>query len=372
MTMKPLVLAAVLCAASVHAAGPAAALHKLPADVPLRVMAQVDEGGEGEGEDEAPAEEEDDDESLEGGLDTPTAEDRAAVGEPAPSTSPSADPRAQQLVSGAPLYNPNVNVHIVQRKQISDAGKHELVVFPAIPQVNSKFTNHTGSGLSYVYHLHENFGFHFTPQFNWHNGESAFTQELINKVSQQPTAATSLLLKWGAIAGVEVAPVYGKFAWYQNSLAQYSFVLTGGAGYGDTRHQLRERNEAGPDTFGNTGGRVLGQVGAGFRVLLGERFAVRLEVRDTVYTAKVDQVNGCDVNDLTALDTAIRQGRQDLAAVPGLSASCQSRGVPYFSSTHSEGYQHRGDVPLALSLVNTPSSDVLNLVSFYGGISFIF
>ncbi len=359
MTLRPFVLAALLGAATAQAGSASRTLQTQTSDIPLRVMAQTGEEGEGE---------EEEGEEEEGGLQTPTPQEKAEVGPPAPTTSPSADPRAQQLVSGAPLYNPNVAVHIVQRKQFTDKGKHELSLYPVIPQVNGKFTNHWGSALSYTYHLQENFGFQITPQFNWYNNESAFNQELITKVREQAQAATSLLLPYGAIAGVEVAPIYGKFAWYEGSLAQYALVVTGGAGYGMSRHQLKPENEAGPATFGDTGGRFLGQVGAGFRVLLGNRFAVRLEVRDIVYTARVDQVNGCDLQDLTEMDRVLRQGRPVTAA--NTQASCK---IAKFDGTDDRtGHNRSADVPLALALVKEPSSDVLNLVSFYGGVSFIF
>jgi outer membrane beta-barrel protein len=352
VTMKPFVLAALVCAATAQAGSPSRTLQQLPSDVPLRVLAQTG----------------DEDEEEEGGLPTPTEEERAAVGPPAPTTSPAADPRAQELVSGAPLYNPNVAVHIVQKKQFADRGRHELTLFPVVPQVNGKFTNHWGTAISYVYHLHENFGFQVTPQFNWYNTESAFNHELITKVREQAQAATSLLLPWGAVAGVEVAPIYGKFAWYENSLAQYSFIVTGGAGYGNTRHQLKPENEAGPATFGDTGNRFLGQVGAGFRVQLGNRFAVRLEVRDLVYTAKVDQVNGCDATDLREMRRLIGAGKQVIDAQ--VSANCQKE--RFHGVDENTEHNRSADVPIALSLVSEPSSDVLNLVSFYGGISFIF
>src|SRR5262245_49966084 len=79
-------------------------------------------------------------EPVEVALREPTLEERAA------------QERAQRLVSGAPLYNPNVSVHIVQRKPFADGGKRELVIYPAVPQANGKFTQHYGSAASFVYH----------------------------------------------------------------------------------------------------------------------------------------------------------------------------------------------------------------------------
>jgi outer membrane beta-barrel protein len=282
-----------------------------------------------------------------------------------PTPSPSANPKAQTLVSGAPIYNPNVAVHIVERKLFSDKGKHELALFPAVAQLNGKFTQHFGTALSYTYHLHENFAIQFTPLWNWFNTESEFNQELINKVREEAQAATSLLLSWGVLGGVEVVPLYGKFAWYEESLLQYRVVITGAAGYGGTRHQLKLENEREntPATFGDTGNRFLGSIGAGFRVQFGDRFAVRLEVRDVVYTARVDRVNGCDSADFQILDADFRAGKDP--ALSSVKEGCRAE-------TFSLAEDRANDIPLARSLVAEPTSDVLNLVGLYAGASFNF
>src|SRR4029079_4850532 len=111
--------------------------------------------------------------------------------------------------------------------------------FPGVVQVNSKFTRHAGTALHYVYHLQENFGLQLAGQYNWYSNESNFNLELIDKVREQAQAASSLLLNWGVQGGVEVTPLYGKFAFYENHLAQFSLILSGGAGFGGTRHLIR-------------------------------------------------------------------------------------------------------------------------------------
>ena len=102
-------------------------------------------------------------------------------------------------------------------------------------------------------------------------------------------------------------------------------------------------------------------------MLLGNRFAIRLEVRDIVYTARVDEVNGCTAGDLGAMDAKLRGG-QDVTTAQ-VSTGCR---VETFAGKTDSGESRSSDVPLALSLVREPTSDVLNLVSFYGGVSFIF
>jgi outer membrane beta-barrel protein len=285
-------------------------------------------------------------------------------------------PEQQRLVNGAPLYNPNVSVHIVQKKHFADEGKHEFAFYPVTVQVNGKFTNHVGSALHYTYHLQENFALQVSTLYNWHSNESGFNLELIDKVREQAQAASSLLLTWGAQAGVEVTPLYGKFAFYDDHLAQFSLIFTGGAGLGGTRHLIRPEvaNQVDGETFnvparfGDTGTRFLGSVGGGFRVQFGDSYAMRFEVRDLVYTARVDRVDGCNLSDFEKLEAA-RAGNQAFADLQ-LSGGCQFQKFDGVDPKTKKNY--REDIILGRDLVAEPSSDVLNNLSFYAGFSVLF
>ena len=302
-----------------------------------------------------------------------TPDDAPVLAAEAPRTT---DVQQQRLVHGAPLYNPNVSVHIVQKKRFADEGRHELALFPATVQVNGKYTNHAGSALQYIYHLQENFAFQVMGQYNWYSNESDFNLELIDKVREQAQAASSLLLVWGAQAGVEVTPLYGKFAFLNDSLAQFSVVLSGGAGVGSTRHLIRPEvaNEVEgerftvPARFGDTGTKFLGSVGGGFRLQFGESYALRMEVRDLIYTARVDKVDGCNLADFEALEAA-RAANQDFASL-ALSSGCNYQKFDGVDPKTKKNY--REDIILGRDLVAEPSSDVLNNISFYAGFSFLF
>jgi outer membrane beta-barrel protein len=310
----------------------------------------------------------------------PAAEESAPTDAPladALGLQPVEDPSQHRLVNGAPLHNPNVAVHVVQKKQFADEGKHELALFPVVAQVNGRFTEHAGSALHYVYHLQENFGLQLSTQYNWYSNESVFNLELIDKVREQAQAASALLLVWGAQAGVEVVPLYGKFAFYDNHLAQFSLVLSGGAGIGSTRVLVRPdvANQADgqlfnvPARFGDTGMKFLGSVGGGFRVQLGDSFAVRAEVRDLVYTARVDRVDGCNLEDFQAMEAARGPDGSPFANL-GLSQGCQYQKFDGVDPETRKNY--REDIVLGKDLVSNPSSDVLNNVSFYAGFSLLF
>ncbi|HYO51905.1 outer membrane beta-barrel domain-containing protein [Archangium sp.] len=294
----------------------------------------------------------------------------------APELQPVADPNQQRLVNGAPLHNPNVAVHVVQKKRFADEGRHEFTLYPVVGQVNGRFTQHAGSALHYTYHLQENFGLQVSTTYNWYSNESLFNLELIDKVREQAQAASALLLLWGAQAGVEVTPLYGKFAFYDNHLLQFSLVLSGGAGIGSTRvlirpevsNQVDGESFTVPARFGDTGTKFLGSVGGGFRVQFGDSMALRLEVRDLVYTARVDRVDGCNLQDFQKLEDARGNGRP--FSELGLSGSCQFQKFDGVDPKTRKNY--REDIVLGKDLVGNPSSDVLNNLSFYAGFSLLF
>ncbi len=280
----------------------------------------------------------------------------------------------QKLVSGAPLYNPNVAVHIVEQKEYEDKWRREVLVFPAVAQVNGKFSNHLGAALGFTWHLQENFGLTAMGLFNYVNVQSGFNNELINKTRQEAQAATSQLLVGGAFAGVEVTPFYGKFVFYDSYLVHFAVVLTAGAGAGNTRVQLKPDNDAGPATYGDTGWRFLAEIGGGFRVQFLKWITLRLELRDLVYAATVSAIAGCNGTDLEAMDAADRGGRPVTDA--NVSGSCNVSRFDGFETWNdddpSNDYKRSRDLALAKNLVKDKSSDVLNNLGFYLGVSFVF
>jgi outer membrane beta-barrel protein len=303
---------------------------------------------------------------------TPSPAPAAATPAATPTPSAASSTDQMRLVNGAPLFNPNVGVHIVEQKRFSDSGRFEVTVYPVALQVNGKFTQHFGTMGQLTYHLQENFGLMITGGGNWFNAESSLNGELVEKARVEAQAASSLLWTWGVMGGVEVTPFYGKFTFFEGTLAQFSFVINGGAGIGGTRHQLKPESarpdgSISPATYGDTGLRFMAALGAGFRLQLGNRFAFRLEVRDVVYTARVEQVNGCNAMDLRSMDDALRAGRPVTSANVG--GSCR---VDTFDGTDENGLRNSNNVPLALGLVRTPSSDVLNNVGLYAGLSILF
>lgn len=246
----------------------------------------------------------------------------------------------------------HVLLHTVQKKEYADGGRHEFVLYPAAIQINQKFTTHMGVSAQYAYHLHENFAFQIQGAYFYINEQTGFTEELIVNGKQAPQAATALTLQWDATGGFEMTPIYGKFSLFEGTMGHFGLVLSAGAGLAGTRIQIQNESSAGGErTFGDTGQKFVGQVGAGFRIFLTEYVLLRLEVKDLVYTAKVDTINGCDVNDLEQLKNGL----------PALSGSCANG-----------DFADSSDYAIAKTLVEDPSSDVLNNVGFYAGVAVAF
>lgn len=307
-------------------------------------------------------------------LGTPVEEPEVAMAQEAPvaptftSVADAPPFEAERLVGGAPLFDPDVAVHIVEKKQFRDQGRLELILYPVVAQLNGEFSQHYGSALSLVWHLQENFGLQLTPVYNWSAQTSAFNRELNSSVSEEAQASASLLIRYGGILGVEVAPLYGKFAFYQGLLGRFQVVVNAGAGIASTEHELKPGNAAGVATYGNTGARFMGSVGAGFRVAIADRFTVRVEARDLLYAARVDRVNGCSQSDLQALVNERPSGNP----LSGVSVSGSCRVSSFQGTVKSTGYNRESDLNNALNLTQERSSDVLNNLGVYAGVGMVF
>lgn len=244
-----------------------------------------------------------------------------------------------QVVDGAPMKKP-------------DVGRVEFTLYPAVPQLNGKYTQHVGTMGQVTWHVREHFGLTLSGGGNWYNQESRLNAELVDKARVEAQWASSLLWTWTAMAGVEVAPFSGEFALFDSGLATFSVVISAGAGLGGTRHLLKPETTT-PATYVDTGTRFMWAVGAGFRLTLGQHVAFRLEVRDVMHTARVDQVNGCSAADLPA-DFGFNDSSRSVT--PGCTTSALNP----------------SDVALARGLIRASSSEVINSLGAWAGVSFIY
>ncbi len=252
-------------------------------------------------------------------------------------------------------------VHVVEKRPFTEGGRGELTLF-APAQINTKFTTHFGVALEGAYHLRENLAIQVGFLYNPIAQESTFSEELSNKVSQQPLAADALLLQAGGLVGLELMPVYGKLNVFDGKILKMGFYFNVGLGAAKTRLQLQDSDSAGGRTFADTGVRPMAGLGAGFRVFFTERFTLRIELRDLVYSAYVSEVNGCNYNDAKAI-SMYGSGASTMAS---LSPGCSP------SAFGSDEQTIKGNGSVAAGELKTPSADVVNNITAFTGLSFLF
>jgi hypothetical protein len=288
----------------------------------------------------------------------PPAKAPAATTAPAAAATTAAAKPPQDLgyLEGrAEAESPNELISVVQKKTYTAAHKFELTLYPLMIQLNSKFVNTDGIGLAASYAIQENFDLQILAFWNYVGQWTSITPELlVNKT--RPQVSDQMILQGGAVASFEVAPIYGKFSFYDKSLVQWRFVIGAGAGIGQTAVQLTGPTPGNdlPKVFGSTGLRFLGDIEAGFRLLIGERFAVRLEVRDFLLTTQVSTIDGCNAADIAAINAN--------PTMPTVSSGCnpanlQTSGV---ARSNANAYLQDG------------TSSVLNDIMFVGGASLLF
>lgn len=231
-----------------------------------------------------------------------------------------------------------VSLHVIEER-IAKQGRVEVSLFPAAAQLNGRYTQHVGTFGAVTWHLRERFAVQLLGGGNWYNEESAFNGELVEKFRVEAQAAESLLWTWGVFAGVEVEPLSIKFAIFDGTLVHAGLTIGGAAGAGGTRHQIKAASTT-PARYGDTGVRFMGNLSAGFRVQVGERFTARLDVRDVIYSGHLSTVNGCTSAEL------------------GQPGAC--------------GFTDGTDGRLAQNLLATSSSAILNNVGLYVGAGFMF
>ncbi|MDF1563518.1 MAG: outer membrane beta-barrel domain-containing protein [Deltaproteobacteria bacterium] len=254
--------------------------------------------------------------------------------------------------------SPNEHIHVIQRKVDLLGGRLELTAYPATIQINSRWTQHVGFGAAAAYHFMDTFGLQLLGNFNSYLArETDLQAELRDKALLQPPSAPSILTRWYTVLAMEMSPIYGKIAYYKNAMLTFSLFLTGGLGVADTAVQLllRTPTDGGREykVAASAGLWPAGVVGGGFRVMLADHWALRLEIRDLVYSARITKLNGCTPDELSQL----------ASAPTNLSEGCRTGAFdPNTISTDAKLAEGRAD----------GSSETVNQVSGYVGVSYFF
>ncbi len=255
-----------------------------------------------------------------------------------------------------------VRVHVLEKRPFTEPGRWELSFF-GNTQVNPKFTVHTGVAAEVAYHLRENLAAQVGVWYFPISVQSALSEELLTKGRVAPESAEAFLLRYAALAGLELMPVYGKLNVFDGKILRLGMYLNAGLGAAKTRVQLRPSTDPSTGrTFGDTGFRPIASLGLGLRVFLGEQLTVRVELRDFAYSGYVSRVNGCNQADAAKIEIAEANGQ----TATGLSPGCDERafGAP--------GAQAQLNAGAAKDLLARPSADVINNIAFQAGVSWLF
>jgi outer membrane beta-barrel protein len=234
------------------------------------------------------------------------------------------------------------------------AGRLELSL-SGLAQVNGAFTDHLGVGLEAVWHLDEDLALYAGGTLYPMARESGFADQLLASASLVPGAPGELLVRWAAGAGVELAPVHGKFTWGEEGLTRFVLFVRAGGGVASTRIWLApSAAERGP-LLGDAGLRLVGTAALGVRVGLTERLGLRAEVRADVFSARIQKVDGCGADDLSALAASGSSAR----VASGCDAAAFAR----------DGY---AGVRAAQAAVESPSSGLAAHVALQLGVGYLF
>lgn len=268
------------------------------------VAAPVAAHAQDEGDAEASSEASTDD-AAEAEADAPAEE---APAEAAPASDGAPFPR---------ISDDEETIYAVQRKAFLVGGKFELTpLFTS--SFSDRFVQTFGFGGSVVYHLSENFGLELQGVYLLPD-ESSLTTEILQALSLQTDTAKLTQMLWATSAGVQWSPIYGKLEVFGEYLGNFNFYLGAGVGIGQTRVQcnnqgpldpnrgfpadsrgevvcnpdmvdtIQEELPVGqqqtfyePNTF-----RVMGALTAGFRFHFSTWLALKFEVKDYIFAARV-------------------------------------------------------------------------------------
>lgn len=237
--------------------------------------------------------------------------------------------------------------------------RFEASITPVVGQINDLWTKHLGLGGQLAIAMSPHMRFVVGGLWNYQWADTGFENQLrlgFESLRAGSDLNLNLFVPAAAYAGTEFGLLSGQVAAFHFP-HRFEFTMSGVAGAVSTRVQLkpvsaRLDGSISPSTSGDAGIRPTLGIGAGLHMEFLERFSLRLEVRHFAIAGRTSSVNGCDANDLRAMDNALRRGTPVTDAMT--SVGCR---VETFDGTAPDtGLKRTNDLPLALGLVRNPSS----------------
>ncbi|MBW2699409.1 MAG: outer membrane beta-barrel domain-containing protein [Deltaproteobacteria bacterium] len=198
----------------------------------------------------------------------------------------------------------NERVHVIQKRDYSVKNKFEVALFGGL-SVDDIFTQHYSGTLAFDYHLDEafaleaiwmsckvpfamgdkvegsdpatykgdglRFGNHYTTAYD----------EVKKDAQLSPSNADLAMINNFVGINIQFSPIYGKWTLFNRVLGHADFYLSAGGGMASTEF----KNASG--YWVDTGNYFVGTFGLGFRIFLSRWFAIRLDVRDYTFAARV-------------------------------------------------------------------------------------
>ena len=237
----------------------------------------------------------------------------------------------------------------------------EVSVTPVAPQVNGLFVEHLGTSAQVAVAVAPHLRLFVSGTWNWSAGQSVFLTELLEKSRVESQSRSRLLVSSALHAGTEFVLSRGSITPFRIP-HRFELSLVGFAGALLTKTGLKPESalvdgSVSPATTGDTGWRPTIGAGIGVRFEFLERFSIRVDLRESFFSSRIQSVNGCNGEDLRAMDNALRAGRPVTSA--NLTSGCR---VATFDGTdENTGLKRSNDVPLALGLVRNPSVEWTSL-----------
>jgi outer membrane beta-barrel protein len=200
------------------------------------------------------------------------------------------------------------SVYVLQKRAYSKKGKFEVtpMFFTA---ANPKFVGYAGAAVSASYHWRENLAVELVSSIPYVG--TAYYSDMVFEVYQyEKLAAEDVDLKqmsYFGTANLQFTPLYGKLEFY-NWLVDYDFYVSGGVGLVQTMETcVPNRDGCGSEVdvgrglrkpmAGSDRNKFAGSIGGGMRLFFSNRFGVRVEMRDIMYSDR-DTKNGLTTTDI--------------------------------------------------------------------------
>lgn len=270
------------------------------------------------------------------------------------------------LVSGSALASDPESTPLVGPWRV------ELSVAPVVPQVNGLFVEHVGTSAQVAVVVAPHLRVFVSGAWNWRAGQSQFAGHFLDQSRIEGPVPSNLLVSAAVHAGTEFVLSRGTIT-PLHFAHRFELSMVGFAGGLSTRVGLKPEvtladGTLSPATTGDTGWRPTIGAGIGVRFEFLERFSLRVDLRESFFSSRVQTVNGCGFEDLRAMDNALRGGRPVTSAT--LTAGCH---VATFDGTDADtGLKRSNDVPLALGLVRNPSAEWVSLQALQVSLGVVF